>query len=74
MGAAAFSFVLVGGLTLLIAPLFGYKICALLGNCEPIVTTYSTGGNLQNPAQANSYSDYYGTYYATAPYATYQKR
>lgn len=74
VGAAAFSFILVGGLTLLMAPVFGYKVCSVLGNCEPIATTYSAAGTLQNPAQtqSNTFNDGYFPLY---PYVNnYQKR
>lgn len=74
VGAAAFSIVLLGGLTLLAAPVFGYKVCSVIGNCEPVVTPYSNGGNLQNPTQGNSYTDLYSPYYATAQYGNYRKR
>ncbi|XP_065218382.1 uncharacterized protein LOC135844173 [Planococcus citri] len=77
VGAAAFSFVLIGGLTLLLAPLFGYKVCAILGNCNKEAITYSAEGTLQNPAQSNTYNNDWGTaapYFLQAPYTTYGKR
>lgn len=73
VGIAAFSFVLVAGLTLLFAPLFGYKSCAIFGNCESSAVAYSSGGNLQNPSQTSLFSDY-GPYYAGTPYNGYKKR
>ncbi|XKL62260.1 hypothetical protein PGB90_002093 [Kerria lacca] len=58
--------VILGGLAWLLAPIFGYRICTLLGNCEVPSITHSTGGNLQDPSHTNSFSDTYNT-----PYVSY---
>ncbi|KAM7249441.1 hypothetical protein ACFE04_008343 [Oxalis oulophora] len=67
------SFVILGGLAWLLTPVFGYRICTILGNCESPVLTHS-GGNLQDPGQANAYpSDMYNS--VVSPYMSgYRKR
>lgn len=49
---------ILAGLTWLIAPFFGLRLCNVLGNCEKAAITHSNGGNLQDPTvQGNSFSD-----------------
>lgn len=68
------SLVILGGLAWLLTPVFGYRICSILGNCETPVLTHSSGGNLQDPGQANAYpSDMYNS--VVSPYMSgYRKR
>ncbi|KAK7590108.1 hypothetical protein V9T40_001721 [Parthenolecanium corni] len=68
------SLVILGGLAWLLTPVFGYRICTILGNCESQVLAHSSGGNLQDPGQANAYpSDMYNS--VVSPYMSgYRKR
>lgn len=64
------------GLAWLFTPLFGLKMCQLVGICEKSAITHSSGGNLQDPSlQSNGYSDMQ-QYVYPGPYnvATYRKR
>ncbi|KAK7573546.1 hypothetical protein V9T40_010737 [Parthenolecanium corni] len=67
--------VVLGVFAWLLAPVFGYRLCTVLGNCEPsVVLAHSNnGGNLQDPGQANGYSDMYNS--VVSPYmSAYRKR
>lgn len=73
-GITISTLILLGIFTWLLAPVFGYRLCTVLGNCETsVVLAHSNGGNLQDPGQANGYSDMYNS--VVSPYmAAYRKR
>lgn len=66
--------VILGVFAWMLAPVFGYRLCTVLGNCETsVVLAHSSGGNLQDPAQTNGYSDMYNS--VVSPYmSAYRKR
>ncbi len=59
--------VLIGAFVWLFGPIFGYKICTLLGTCEAEPIFYSSGGNLQEFGQPHVFPN---THYPS-PYAGY---